>query len=242
VQGRRDVRVFNLADAGHTSRDSWLKYVAVGEARFDLVVFYHGINETRANNVPPELFRDDYSHYAWYAMVNSLSRYHGSARLSLPLTGQFVRMLARPNDGYVPMHEPREEALQYGADIRSARAFGQNLSSIIDLAHQRNDPVMLMTFAMHVPDDYSQDLFSEMRLDYALHSQSMELWGKPENVVAGVDAHNRVVREMTARDETLLFVDQAVLMPRTARYFNDPCHLTAEGAVRFVENLLAGLK
>jgi hypothetical protein len=57
--GHRNVRIFNLAMPAHTSRDSWLKYAALRKARFELVLFYHGINETRANNVPPELFRED---------------------------------------------------------------------------------------------------------------------------------------------------------------------------------------
>ena len=68
----------------HTSRDSWLKYAALGEARFELVVFYDGIVERlrgtqdqgeimkkkkdetkrRANNAPPDIFREDYAHYS----------------------------------------------------------------------------------------------------------------------------------------------------------------------------------
>ena len=34
--GQRNVRIFNLARPAHTSRDSWLKYAALSEARFDL--------------------------------------------------------------------------------------------------------------------------------------------------------------------------------------------------------------
>ena len=52
--GQRNVRIFNLAMPAHTSRDSWLKYAALRDARFDLVIFYHGINEARVNNAPPE--------------------------------------------------------------------------------------------------------------------------------------------------------------------------------------------
>ena len=74
--GQRKIRIFNLAVPAHTSRDSWLKYGALKKARFDLVIFYHGINETRANNAPPEIFREDYAHYSWYEIANALASYH----------------------------------------------------------------------------------------------------------------------------------------------------------------------
>jgi hypothetical protein len=75
----RPVVVRGLAQAGHSTRDSLLKYRALADRRFDLVVVYHGINDARANNAPPEVFRRDYSHYAWYAQVNALAR-HPEAR------------------------------------------------------------------------------------------------------------------------------------------------------------------
>src|SRR5262249_25184250 len=53
--GHRDVRIFNLAAPGLTSRDSRLAYEAVGAEHFDRVVVYAGINEARANNVPPDI-------------------------------------------------------------------------------------------------------------------------------------------------------------------------------------------
>jgi hypothetical protein len=50
-KGRRNIRIFNLAMSAHTSRDSWIKYAALGAAALNWCSFYHGINETRANNV-----------------------------------------------------------------------------------------------------------------------------------------------------------------------------------------------
>ena len=83
--GHRNVRIFNLAVPAHTSRDSWLKYASFRDVRFELVVFYHGVNETRANNAPPQLFREDYAHYSWYKSVNMLAAYHGTAVFCLAL-------------------------------------------------------------------------------------------------------------------------------------------------------------
>jgi hypothetical protein len=45
-----------------------------------------------------------------------------------------------------------------------------NLTAILDLAGQRGDRVLLMTFATYLPADYSLQAFLEKRLDYGLHS------------------------------------------------------------------------
>ena len=95
-----------------------------------------------------------------------------------------------------------------------------------------------MTFALYVPDDYSEEAFEAGRLDYGGHVTPLEHWGIAENVVAGVRAHNQVVRSLAEASGAAFFVDQARLMPRGARFFDDACHLTPEGSERFVELLL----
>ena len=95
-----------------------------------------------------------------------------------------------------------------------------------------------MTFAFYVPENYSLDAFKKKQLDYSLHRTPIELWGARENVVAALHAHNEIVRSMVAQDKHVLFVDQASLMLGSARYFNDPVHLTSVGSARFVDNML----
>ena len=132
--GHRNVRIFNLAQTSHTSRDSLLKYIAVGEARFELIIVYDGINDARVNNVPPELFREDYGHYSWYEAVNALAPYHGTAHFALPYTLRFLAAGLRQavaKGRYVPREAPREDWVQYGRDPRSAVAFEHNLSAIL---------------------------------------------------------------------------------------------------------------
>jgi len=240
--GHRNVRIFNLAVPGHTSRDSRLKYEALGRGRFDLVVIYDGFNDIRTNNAPPELFREDYGHYSWYETVNALARYHRRfTRLALPYTLKFLALGAHQalNKGrHVPTEEPRPDWVRYGRDPRSVVSFEKNLTAILDLAARRGDRVLLMTFATYVPQDYSADAFKAKRLDYGLHLSPIELWGRPEDVLSTLARHNAVVRSLADRHPGALFVDQARLMDGSARYFNDPCHLTVEGSVRFAENLL----
>jgi len=239
--GYKKVRIFNLAESAHTSRDSLLKYAALDSARFDLVIIYDGINETRANNVPAKLFREDYGHYSWYEEVNTLAPYHGATSFVLPYTLRYLAVRARQtlmHNRYVPTDRPREDWIEYGQTPRSAVSFKQNLGSILELASQRGDPVLLMTFAIYVPKGYSLEAFKAKRLDYQLYSTPLEIWGRPEHVVATVAIHNEIVRNLAAHHARTLFVDQAKLMVGSARYFNDACHFTIEGSISFVDNIL----
>jgi hypothetical protein len=239
--GHRNVRIFNLAMPAHTSRDSLLKYAALGEARFDLVIFYHGINEARVNNAPPEIFREDYSHYSWYEVVNALAPYHGTASLALPYTLRYLTVNMRYNltkDRYVSTFVVRKDWVQYGGEPRSAASFQRNLSAILDLAMKRGDRVLLMTFATYVPENYSREAFNSKQLDYDLHRAPIEWWGTREHIMATVAVHNEIIRHMAAQHPNVLFVDQASLMPRSGRYFNDPCHFTVLGATKFVDNMV----
>ena len=72
-----------------------IEYEALGNEHFDLVLVYDGINEARANNVPPDLFRDDYGHYGWYEVVNALARHQGRARFALPYTAEYLGLRLR---------------------------------------------------------------------------------------------------------------------------------------------------
>jgi hypothetical protein len=236
---RRPVVTLNLAGVGHTTRDSLLKYRALVGERFDLVVVYHGINDARANNVPPERFAADYSHYAWYETVNALAP--GGSPLVLPATLGYLATRLKEQSGlveYVGMGPPRPEWARYGSDIKTAAPFAANLEAIVALAHGGGARVLLATFATHVPDDYTPAAFARHALDYALHSSPIEMWGVRENVVAAVSRHNAIVRAVASDHPEVAFVDAAAAMPRGAAVFNDVCHLTAAGSARLVDLVL----
>jgi hypothetical protein len=242
--GRRDVRIFNLAKPAHTSRDSWLKYAAIPSARFRLVVVYDGMNETRANNVPPDLYRDNYSHYSWYEGANAIAPYHGNARFVLPYTGRYIVTALRAalhSDRYVPTNSPIAEWEQYAARPRSPESLRQNLENIVRVAHERGDPLMLMTFATYVPANYSKLAFRAKALDYGTHLSALEIWGAPQFVRLAIDQQNAVIRDLASRHHEVLFVDQARLMTGSNRYFNDPCHLTVAGSSVFAQHIVDAL-
>src|SRR5580698_8740233 len=52
------VRLFNLARAAHTSRDSHFKCRRLAGKSFDRVIFYDAINDARMNCCPDDVFRD----------------------------------------------------------------------------------------------------------------------------------------------------------------------------------------
>lgn len=238
------VRVLNVSMPGHTTLDSLYKYRHLSGIPFDLVVLYHGINEVRANNCPPNVFRDDYGHYSWYALINAWERKADRHWLVGPYTLRFVLTKVAERLGwssYVPTHRPRTEDLKWGGDVRSAVPFERNVRQIVELARSRGQPLVLMTFAYYVPPDYSEALFTARRLDYRAHLLPIELWGAPDHVSTALAAHNAVIRRLATEYPGCVFVDQDALLPHSANYFNDVCHLTNEGCRQFVDNLLVRL-
>ncbi len=239
---RRRVRIHNLARRSHTSLDSFYKYLHLAGQEFDLVLVYHGINETRANNVPPELYRDDYSHFSWYAAVNSFHAHWETPWLVFPFTLDHALRSGRESWGlssYVSRGKPRDEWLTYGAEVKTAKSFAENLTAILELARRRGDPVLLMTFAYYLAPGYSEEAFRRVALDYSLHAYPVELWGRPPDVVRALETHNAIVRRLAATAKSgVLFVDQDALLPKDGEHWNDVCHLTGRGCQRFVDYLM----
>jgi hypothetical protein len=241
----RPYRVYNLAAPGHTSRDSLFKYRLAGRHRFDLVFVYQGINELRADDVPPERFRSDFSHMDWYRELAPIVRRRRLARaLTAPFTAHrawlvFSRELGlRESVGLERLHKGWA---RYGAEHRSVGAMRENLAEIVSLARERGDPLLLSSFAWYVPDDYSREAFAAHRLDYTYRSFSvpLELWGLAENVTSGLVAQNEMIRALAAESPEVRFVDAAAAIPAEGRYFNDVCHLSRAGTKLLVAALMA---
>jgi hypothetical protein len=241
LQMDSEVRIHNLAVGSHSSRDSYLKYEHLRETPFDLVLFYHGINEARANNAPAEVFDLEYDHYAWYRQVNALRRHPEIAYLALPYATAIGWSLLGERLGWVaviPPNTPRADSVAHGAQVKSSEAFRRNLTGILELAREKQEHIVVMTYAYYVPDDYSEEKFERKELDYMLHIFKIELWGAPDHVVAAIEAHNRVVRQVTPRYANAQLLDQEALIPKRGFYFYDVCHLSENGSARFVDNLL----
>jgi hypothetical protein len=236
---RREVKVYSLAKAAQTTRDSLLKYRELGAQRFDVIIVYHGINDLRADQIPETDYRDDYSHMDWYRRVNWLSENQDRLRWSaIPYVLRDIRVVFEKLTGrYRPAVEGAVDLeLGYHDVHKTKDAFRSNLEGILSLARERGDRVLLMTYAWHIPDDYTYKGFKRKQIDYATHRVAVEGWGSAESVATGLRAHNEVVRELAAEHPEALFVDQEALIPGEGLYWNDVCHLTVRGTALFAGN------
>lgn len=232
----RPVRVFNAAHSGRTTRDALLVYQRLAERRFDLVVVYHGINDVFLNNCPSAIFRSDYTHAPRYEQLRLLDRHPEHRWFVLPYSLRYLR--SRVWEKLQLEDRPKRESAHLGATLMTPPAFRANLQAIIDLARQRHEQLLLLTFAWHLPENYSEEAFVAKTLDYDRHIHRLLTWGTPEGVSAGMHAHNAVIRDLAGENPDLLFADMEKLMPGGQRHYDDVCHLTPKGCEVFVDLLI----
>jgi hypothetical protein len=233
----RPVRVYNASHSGNTTRDALLVYKMVSEARFDLVVVYHGINDVFLNNGPPEIYRDDYTHAPRFVQIRLLQEHPEHPWFVLPYSMRYMR--SRIGEKLQFDSRPRRElAGKYGMNLLTPPAVRANLQEIINLARQRNAQVLLLTNAWYMPFDYTEAAFAAKTLDYDLHIHAVATWGTPESVRAGLKAHNDVIRYLAHDNPDVLFTDMEKLMPDGKQYYHDVCHFTPKGCEVFVDRLI----
>ena len=244
----QSVCLHNLSRLGHTTLDSFYKFAELSDLSFDLVIVYHGINEVRANNCPSSIYRDDYGHYAWYETINAMTEHAEISYLVFPWTLRYAYLELKHRsypEAYLPRHVPENHSwIKMGATVKTKDAFRQNMMSILRLARRHGSPVVAMTFAYYLPRGYTRDRFDRGQLGYAEASQAkpVEIWGLPENVVNGIESHNRIIRDIGAGEVGVHLVDQEEAIPKSGRYFVDICHLSLEGQRLFVRNIVRSLE
>jgi len=229
----RPVRVYNLAFAAHNTRDCLLKYRLLAPQRFDLVVFYDAINDTRMNNTPPGQFRDDYSHCRWYKHLNLLDRQPWLAHIALPSTMVFLWDSIAENTGlgwFLPRLNPDDHLVEFASDIRTRGPYQAHLREIVETAQHKHERVILSTFASFFPKNPQDGPPTQVRM-----------WGKEEYVVAALEQHNDALRELAAQHPEVILVEQDHLIPRSKDIFIDCCHFTPAGCSAFVRNVLERL-
>lgn len=245
-QNNLTVQVVSAGYEAHTSLDSYYKYrYLYDDYEFDLVIIYDNINDIRANSCPPEMFKADYSHYAYYSIINPtvklfdlpvLNRSFLALKIVLTYQEQRRKKLEKRNpDAFVPEEIPKPEWLKYGGDIKTAAAFVDNLQKMVDLAVLRRQKVLLMTFAYCLPDSYSFEAFQNGELGYGEGvdpAVPVEIYGSAENVRKGLEVHNQAIRELAGRNHTY-FIDQQKFLEGDIESFIDVCHFSQRGINRF---------
>ena len=246
----KPVRVFNLANPGLTTRDSLIKYRVLGDAKkhFDLVIVYHGINDTRLNNCPPDKFKDDYTHGGWYEQIRRMEDQVGMMPFfTLPYTIQYTTihiMSSKKLHFYVPRHKQNPDWVAHGTNIKTGEPFRRNMQEILNLAVTRSEPVIVMPFAWYVPEDYSIVKCKGGQLDYAPSPapSAVELWGSIEGVTKGLKVHNDIIRSLAEENKAVIFADTEGFIPKIGENFHDVCHLSPAGKKLWLQAVLTAMK
>lgn len=233
------VQVYNLASSGHTTLDSRNKYQEVKHLDFDYIFFYHGINDSRANNIPDKYFDIDYNHFAYYKLVNILNSHPEKRFTVLPFAIHFIcsqlQNLIIHKPQVPPFYIVKDEKVlnkqywNFGSEIKTSKSFHRNLSLILnDVSNKADTKLILFTYAHYHPKNYSLKSFERKELDYAEQKWPTEIYGQPDNVVKAIRVHNEVIS--TFKDHpNVIFCDFNSAIPNNATYFNDICHLTGNG-------------
>ncbi len=231
----RPVRVWNLAMPGRMSIENVWLYDRVRDRRFDLVLYYQGINDVFMNNTPPGAFSDDYSHSYDVWRYEAFQQQNVATYFALPFTLEYwVRMKM---DRWKITDRPQVDHPQYAADLRTPPVFQANLERLVSTAAVRGDRLMIMTFAYYIPENYSEEAFAAKQLDYDGHLIAIRTWGLPHLVRNGTDAHNERIVRVHQQHPELLFVDQRSMIPDGKQFWHDCCHFTEDGCRFWAQNV-----
>jgi hypothetical protein len=249
------VHVVSAGVPAHMTYDSLWKYrYWYDDYDFDLVIFYHGINDARANNYPREVFRDDYTQFSYYQRFwPAFNWIEQHPRLSRSFLVSWVMKLALGAKSILapefqrgaPYNNPKDDPwLTEAGDLKTPPVFARNVEAVMELADSRNQPFLLLTYTYYMPEDYSNERFLAQDLDYSFAEESIatEVWGWSHHVRAAIEAHDAVIREIAAEHPDVFFFDMERFMPKDGKHFIDICHWTDLGQERFAQGIIKALQ
>ena len=232
------VEILNFSQPGQTSKDSWNKIKSYKELeRADLVIFYHGINEAKANSCPDSIFSLEYNHYQRIKRINKIMN-HSEANFSvIPLYLDMLWESMNPKmslEKYYSTPGLGDKWLVYGDNIKTEITFENNLSAIFNACKKHQISLLCPEYVYNLPKNYNRDSIHLFYTKTKFGMPRVELWGIPKNVKKGIETHNRV-NEKVAKKYNFPFVKTNHLLPKTKENFNDICHLTDVGAIKFID-------
>jgi hypothetical protein len=227
-------RLFNLARAAHTSRDTYFKQRRLADKQFDLILYYDGINDARMNCCPDDVYRDDYRHFNWYDSLETRLE-AGTLSVSDILASRLDRGI---------LNFDIAQGREFSNRVKTARAYRQNLERLADAADHGTGRLLMMTFAYYLPEDYTTEAFRAHQLGYGQGKYAMgaDVWGTPEGIEAAIIAHNGVIRDIARQHKSVILIDEERQMPKSGSYFSDPCHLTEAGIAKFAEHAMPAVR
>jgi hypothetical protein len=235
------VRYFNLANLGHTTVDNLYKYQSLSDKRFDLVIYYEGINETRFNNVPSKFFRNDYTHIRWYHDIDLIKQYPEMRYTIFPFVIQLISNYSSALVGnrYFMNDAPDPVYYSEGGNIKTAAIYKENLAKIIAVAQKRDEPLLMVNFTYYIPDRWRKSGFRDNEWDFTpfFLSSPIATWGTAPNVEKGILAHRTMMQQLSSLNQGVSYFDMNSVMPKEGQYFVDICHFTDKGSRIFANSL-----
>lgn len=235
------VRYFNLANLGHNTNDNLYKYKQLANKRFDLVIYYEGINETRFNNIPTPLFRPDYTHIRWYHDIELVKAHPEMRYTVIPFALHMFINYASTLIGirYFVNDAPDEKYYPEAFNIKTAPIYKENLRQIVQIAQSRQEPFLLINYTYYIPEKWRKSNFKDQEWDYAGCdlSSPIRTWGTPLAVEKGILTHRAMMQQIANENKGVYYLDMMPLLPREGRNFCDICHLTDDGCRIFSNNV-----
>lgn len=231
-----------LLDAGirsHTTQADVVKLKLLAPYQWDVVLFYNGINDLWANHVLPE---DYYSDYRQLDPWNHRNVFLDNSLL-LRYSYNFLYRQLKPFAQYqfVFAKKPYINA----ANFASLPSFTSSVEQIVAISKNLGAKPVLMTFAFHLPDNYSRQAFLDKQLDYSnpdnYDSRDVYNWGPPDYVRAGLSRQNDAIRKVATENKVeLIDIDRA--MSGQGRWFGDVCHFNDAGVDVFTALVATALQ
>jgi hypothetical protein len=237
----KKLAIYNVAGAGHSSLDNLIKYQLLERKHFDLVIYYEAINENRANCIPKEFFKEDYTHLKWYRDIQTILSHPEINYTVLPyvfhLTAHKIKDILTHR--YFASFEKVEPGfMDFGSQIKTAKSYEKNLSRIIDLAEKKGEKLILMKYASFFPKGIalSGEEMDKKHFAGCYYACSVSIWGKAGNVEKGITVHNQILENL-ARKRHTYYLDMQAEMPQNPAFFCDICHVSEPGARHFANRL-----
>ncbi len=227
----KKVNVYNLSKPAHSSRDSRTKMELLGKRPYDLVIFYHSINELRANCCPKEIFKTDYSHYSWYKETRLMLRHPEIGLTVIPYCLDYLFEVIS-GEGMDP-GKIKNEWEPHCADFKSKESYQKNVEAIVGLSER----LLLVNYAIHIPEKYDSSMLDSFYTHTQFRSVPVELFGHPPVLASGIATHNAVLEAIVKNNTSCFGLPMDRLLTRSKANFNDVCHLTEAGAIEFVSYL-----
>jgi hypothetical protein len=228
--------VYNASGVGFSSLDNLNTYNMLTDLQFDIILYYNGINDSRLNNCPPEVFKHNYEHIAWNSEVSAILR-HKNINIStipffLDFSFQKVKQALCKDCFIADNYHDQEDWQEYGSNFKSLKSFQNNTLKIIE-AKSNQTTLILVSFATYVPKNYSFESFVNRDLDYNYHSNSreVEIWGKASNVINFMDSLNNTAKSLGNPSKKVVYLDiqKEVVLNKN---FADICHYSDLGIMK----------